>query len=111
MPPWWSMAYYCLDLHDGTVRHFPAGTYHEQAATREGRDELSAMQTTYNAWRTFSTPAARWNNQDRRVAAMAMPDPPEPPKPTRRLDWIIAALWPGSLWTRLIVRHMRGLDG
>lgn len=111
MPPWWNMAYYCLNLNDGTVRHFPAGTYHQQVETYEGKSELSAMETTYRAWRTFNMPAAKWGDLERRVAKLAMPDD-EQPEPTRRLDWIIAVLWPDSLWLHVIVKQLRGLkDG
>ncbi len=101
--------YYCLDLQFGTVRHFPAGTYHEQMATREGRQELSMMDVVYQAWRTWKTPAAKWGDMERRVAATIMP---KPPKPTRRLDRLILTLWPGSTWTHIIMRKLRGLtDG
>lgn len=109
MPAWWEMAYYCLDLRDGTVRHFPAGTYHEQAATREGMNELNAMQVTYNAWITFKTSAGKWTDFNRRVAALAMPEP-KVDKPTRRLDWVINLIWGGSLWAGAVMRHLRGLS-
>lgn len=107
MPAWWQMAYYCLNLQEGTIRHFPAGTYDKQIATREGRHELSAMETVYNAWRVFKTPAAKWGDFDRRVAALAMP---EPEKPSHRLDWILSVLWHGSIWARVVMRHLRGLS-
>jgi hypothetical protein len=109
MPLWWDMAYYCLNLQDGTIRHFPAGTYNEQIATRDGRIELSMMQTTYNAWRTFKTSADKWTDHDRRIAALAMPSMPEP---TRRLNSILHMLWAGSPWARIVLRHLRRLtDG
>jgi len=107
MPPWWSMAYYCLDLNNGTIRHFPAGTYDKQIKTREGRNELSLMETVYQAWRTFKTPASKWTDTDRRIAGSIMPQAPEP---TRRLDWLIARLWHGSAWSHIVTRQLRGIS-
>jgi len=108
MPPWWNMAYYCLDLSNGTIRHFPAGTYDKQIQTREGRNELNMMDVTYRAWRMFTKPPSKWTDADRRVIGSIMPKPLEP---TRRLDWIIAVLWPGSVWTHTIMRQLRGING
>ena len=108
MPFLWDMAYYCLDLQSGIVRHFPEGTYSAQGATATGRTELRLMEVVFRAWRTFNTPAAKWGDMERRTSGMLMPQP-EPP--TRRLDDLILRLWPGSAWTLALVRRLRGIDG
>lgn len=107
MPFAWDMAYYCLDLSNGLVRHFPEGTYSAQVATATGHMELRAMEVVYRAWKTFHTTAAKWGDMERRTAGMLMPKP-EPP--TRRLDNLILRLWPGSRWARAITWRLRGLE-
>lgn len=108
MPFLWDMAYYCLDLQTGLIRHFPEGTYSAQDATATGRTELQLMEVVFRAWRTFNTSMAKWGDMERRTAGMLMPQP-EPP--TRRLDALISRLWPVSPWTLAIMESLRGIDG
>ena len=107
--PWiWDVVYYCMDLQTGLVRHFPAGSYNEQVSNPLGLDELNMMERVFKAWRTFSTPASKWGDMERRIANLIMP---ELPKPTRRLDDLIAFLWPGSSWTRRQIARLKVTDG
>ena len=101
-PPFvWEMARYCLDLPGGTIRHFPAGTYHEQTYSHTGQVELALMEAVHSAWYVFSyLSPERWKAQELRIVGWLRERPPPPEPPTRRLDSIIAALWRVSWWAR-----------
>lgn len=105
MPFTWDMAFYCLNLHDGTMRHFPAGTYNEQMATFWDREELKMLETAYRAWRAFiHLSLSEWGQTERRLAKWLMPKP-EPP--TRRINELIRRLWPVSYWTWKMIEGIK----
>lgn len=54
MPFPWDTARLCLNMQNGEVIHFPAGTYNKQVATEHGREQLELMELTYQAHRVFS---------------------------------------------------------
>ena len=97
MPFAWNIAFHCLNLQDGTIRHFPAGTYNAQVGTYWNRKELELTETVYRAWRAFiQLSFSEWGPVERRLAKWIMPKP-EPP--TRQIDDLIRRLWPVSFWT------------
>lgn len=53
MPFPWDTARLCLNMQNGEVIHFPAGTYNKQVATELGRQQLELMELTYQAHRLF----------------------------------------------------------
>lgn len=99
MPFVWDMARYCLDLPEGRVRHFPAGTYREQMATATARAELDLMTVVYSAWYVFKhLSAGDWQEDDRRFVKWVAEDP-KLETPQWKLDDYIMRLWKMAWWT------------
>lgn len=106
MPFVWNIAYRCLNLQDGTIRHFPAGTYNEQVATSWDRMELELIETVYRAWRAFiQLSIIEWGPVERRLAKWLMPEKIVA-KPTRRLDSLVARLWRPGWWLIEVMRSI-----
>ncbi len=107
MPFAWNIAYRCLNLQDGTIRHFPAGTYNAQVATYWDRMELELLETVYRAWRAFvQLSFGEWGPVERRIAKWIMPVKHED-KPTRRLDSLVSRLWRPGWWLSRVMRSLR----
>jgi hypothetical protein len=106
------MVRYCLEMPHGTIRHFPAGTYNEQMKDWTGRLELRLINVVHSIWYAFKyLGPSKWGPDEMRMAKMAEPVRPKPIPPTRRLDWLIRRLWPGSRWTYDITWSLRDIDG
>jgi hypothetical protein len=53
--PWpWQAAVNCLNLANGQILHFPAGSYNQQVATPLGKMQLDMMQLAYQAFVSFN---------------------------------------------------------
>lgn len=107
MPFVWGMVKYCLELPYGSVRHFPAGTYHAQTKHWTGKIELELMRHAHSAWYTFGhLKKSEWTVDDTRYFDALRKTPAIPP--TRRLDAVLAAVWGiSSDWYFLIMEKLR----
>ena len=106
------MVRYCLEMPHGAIRHFPAGTYNEQMEHETGRVEMRLINVTHSIWYAFKyLGPGKWGPEEARSAKMAEPVKPKTIPPTRRLDWLIRRLWPGSRWAYDITWSLRGIDG
>jgi hypothetical protein len=96
-PPWpWEIARWCLELPGGSVRHFPAGSYHAQTQTAAGRKELELMDVVYQAWHTFAylPDKAHWQDgQLRFYQWLEEEDAPAEARAHEAAGTLIHALW------------------
>ena len=100
------MVQYCLEFPQGSVRHFPDGTYNAQVDNFWGQIELSLMSKAHSVWYTFKhLKMTQWGEYERKLVKSMMPVKAKI-KPTRRLDALIRRLWPMSYWAGRVQRSL-----
>jgi hypothetical protein len=68
----------CYDFDAGQPRHFPAGSYYQQAAAAVGQMELDAMRLLWRCWLVFKfRNEGTWKQEDIEFAYWLKVTPPD----------------------------------